>query len=589
MVRIGAGGLAATLVLEASLAFAGGASSVTGPDIQQHVSVLADDAMEGRGTASRGERLAADYIIGRLASYGLRPGAGDAGWLQPFEVAARPRLQGTPRLRLEVGPWHRELEWGRDANPFGFSASFAGEVPLVFVGYGISDPEAGYDDYAGIDVRGKAVVVLRHQPREGQGPLGRGALFSTKAAVAKAHGAVAMLLVTDPLNHPRDDTVLPFGGGGAGDAGIAAVHLRKNVAEGLFRLAGLDLVGLQRAIDEAGKPRSQVLPARCSLSLRVERAKATAHNVIGVLPGSDPTLKDQVVVVGAHYDHLGRGRHGGSLAQGAAGQIHNGADDNASGTAGLLELAQALADQRPRRTVCFVAFSGEERGLLGSAYFVKHPPFPRERIVAMLNLDMIGRLREDRLEVGGVGTSPGFAELVRAAAAGEGLKVQLDPSGYGPSDHASFAAAKVPVLFFFTGLHDDYHRPSDDPETVNAAGAARVARVAYRCLEALANAPKRPVYVEVPRKRRRGPRAYVGVVTGADPRGLALREVVPQSPAARAGLKVGDVLTRFGERPVASLRDLRAALRERKPGDAVKLSVLRHGEALELELTLGER
>jgi aminopeptidase YwaD len=564
-------------------------AAITGDEIQRHVGYLASDELEGRGTATKGERLAGAYLAENFKTYGLTPGAADGSFFQPFEVTGRQSLDGKPSLRIDVGTWYRDLKIGADFNAFGFSGDLDGKpVNLVFAGYGITDPEKGYDDYAGIDVRGKAVLVLRHEPNE-TGRLGRGSLFTTKAENAKAHGAVAMLVVTDPRHHPDDESLLPFGGGA--DAGIAAVHVRLSLALGLLKLAHKDLLSIQKTIDSTGKPNSFEVGASVGLSLKINRKTATARNVVAVIPGTDPKLKDEIVVIGAHYDHLGRGHMGGSLQPQAAGTIHNGADDNASGTAGLLELAQAFAAAPAKRTLYFVGFSGEERGLLGSQHFVKDPPVARERIVAMVNLDMIGHLTDNSVEVGGAGTAPGFAELATQATEAQGLKVKLSKTGYGPSDHASFYGAKIPVLFFFTGLHADYHKPTDDADKLNSAGAERVARAAYACAREIADAAKRPEYIAIARQRgRRGPRGpRIGVMPAmgdAGP-GVAIQEVIEGGPAHKAGLQDGDVLIKLDGKTLIDLQDLRKVLGSQKSGNTVKAVILRGTKELELEITLG--
>ena len=493
-----------------------GAASITADEIQSHINVLADDAFEGRGTGTEGERKAAEYIIGRLRDYGLQPGSADGTYLQPFTLAGSPELKGTPALSIQAGPWTRAFTAEDDFVPFSFSKSGALRGQLVFAGYGVTDPERKYDDYAGLDVKGKVVVVLRHEPRESQGRTSEHSYFTTKAKNAAAHGAAGMLLVTDPLNHADDETLVPFGGGGSGeDFGLVAAHVRQDLIEGLFRLQGQDLIAIQRGIDKDLRPQSFAFDARVDMQVEVERHPIHARNVVAKIPGSDPALADEVLVLGAHYDHLGYGHSGTSLGgKDANNVIHNGADDNASGSSGLLELAQAFSMEHPRRTVYFVWFSGEELGLLGSQYFVDHAPIPQKQIVSMINLDMIGRLTHGKLEVGGAGTSPNFGEIITQATQGLGLDVTLNPDGFGPSDHASFYGAKIPVMFFFTGLHDDYHRPSDDPNTINAAGASTVARAAFTCAEELANADTRPAYVEVPRQGRGGNRnrARMGVM-----------------------------------------------------------------------------
>ncbi len=575
-----AGFLALALALPAFAAEP--APAITPDEITEHVRYLADDALEGRGTGSPGERLAGDYLAERLAGYGLEPAGEDGTFFQAFEVAGRPTVEEGAALTIRFGQWERAFARGADWQLLGSSGSFAGSAPLVFAGYGVTDPERGYDDYAGLDVKGKAVLVLRHEPREEDG-IGRHSTFVVKAANAEAHGAVALLVVTDPRHHAKDEGLVPFGGGEEG-AGILVAHVRQGLIEAMFRLQGRSLLETQEAIDRELKPRSFALDATLEAKADVKREVVTARNVIARLPGSDPALAHEVVVIGAHYDHVGRGHDGGSLAR-AVGEIHNGADDNASGTAGLLELAQRFAPERPRRTLLFIGFSGEERGLLGSAHFVEHPTVPRESIVAMLNLDMIGRLGAKPLEVGGVGTSPAFEALVEEVCRAEGLKVQLDPSGYGPSDHASFYAAEIPVLFFFTGLHEDYHRPSDDVERLDAAGAARVARVAAACARAIADG-ERPAYVAV--RRERAPRVRVGIrpAQGEDVKGVKVQDALPGGPAAKAGITAGDVIVKIGDTDVDGLRSLLRALGARKPGEKVDVVVQRGDERVTLTLEL---
>lgn len=573
---------AAALVLACASGVSAGDSSaqVTAPELKEHVRFLSSDALEGRGSGSKGEREAAAYISKQWASYGLQPAGEDGTWLQSFEIAGAGSVEGGS-LALDAGGWERGFTLGQDWQAFGFSSSAQPlDLELVFAGFGISNPEGNYDDYAGIDVKGKAVVILRREPNA-TARSSRHAYFTTKAELAKARGAAALIVVNDS-GHPQGNGIVPFDAGE--DAGIPALHLRRDHLGKLFQLTGRDLDAVEAALEKDG-PASFSL-GRAKLSLKIERKPVVARNVLGFLPGSDPALRDEVVVVGAHYDHLGLGHHGGSLAGGKArGEIHNGADDNASGTAGILELAQAFAQSPPRRSILFIAFSGEERGLLGSAHWVKHPTLPLARVAAMVNLDMIGRLREE-LEVGGVGTAASFAALVEREIAAEGLKGKLTSSGFGPSDHASFCGAGIPVLFFFTGLHEDYHRPSDDVERFNAEGAAHVARVAERCVRAIADG-ERPTFVE---QRRGGQRARIGIYPAqgeGGTGGVTIERVVEGGPAASQGLQVGDILLELGETKLERLADLFEALSKHKPGAKVKLTYRRGSETKTVEFTLG--
>ena len=321
----------------------------------------------------------------------------------------------------------------------------------------------------------------------------------------------------------------------------------------------------------------------------VRRSEVEVKNVVATLEGEGPAA-DETLVIGAHYDHLGRGGPG-SLARGTKA-IHNGADDNASGVALLIEVARALAarPERLRRRVVFIAFTGEERGLFGSAHYVREPAFPLEKTIAMLNLDMVGRLRDDRLIVSGVGTAPEFGELLDRANAKHKFKLTKKRGGYGPSDHASFYAREIPVMHFFTGTHEDYHRPGDDFEKVNVPGMRRIASLVVEITVSLANAPKRPEYVAVtpPRLRPAGNRPFLGSIPdfGSMEPGYAMSGVVKGGPAERAGIRGGDVIVRFGESKIGGLEDIDAALRKYEAGDRVRVIVKRGGEKLTFEVTL---
>ncbi len=579
--------VASALAASIALAFASSAQAseaqITAPEIKDHVSYLASDALEGRGTGTKGERAAAAYISKQWASYGLQPGGEDGTWFQSFKVAGRGSVE-SGRLTIEAGGWERSFALNTDFAPFGFSSNASKlDAELVFAGFGITNPEASYDDYAGIDVKGKAVVVLRREPKAG-GRNSRHAFFNTKAENAKKHGAVALIVVND-ADHPQGDGILPFQAGQ--DAGIPALHLRRDHLQKLLGLMGRDLGAIEQGLEDKG-PASFTL-GRVALDLGIKRGADVARNVLGFLPGSDPTLKNEVIVIGAHYDHLGAGHHGGSLGgRNAQGEIHNGADDNASGTAGIIELAQAFSQHPPKRSLLFIGFSGEERGLLGSAHWVKSPTLPIERVAGMINLDMIGRLREGRLEVGGVGTAKPFTEMVKKEVLAEGLVPKLTPSGFGPSDHASFCKAGIPVLFFFTGLHADYHRPTDDVERLNAEGAAKVARVAQRCIQQIADG-ERPTFV-AQKRGVQARRARIGIYpsrTNEGP-GVGIERLAPGGPAEKQGLLAGDVILKVGKVELNSLQDLFEGLATIEPGSKVKLTYRRGEKTTTIDFKLGE-
>jgi hypothetical protein len=341
---------------------------------------------------------------------------------------------------------------------------------------------------------------------------------------------------------------------------------------------GRDLAALEEKIDQGPAPQSRLLDGwRVVGRLDVQRKKVAVKNVLGVLEGEGPTA-DETVIVGAHYDHLGLGG-AGSLVRGEA--IHNGADDNASGVAVMIEVARQLAlrsEPRKRRLV-FMALTGEERGLLGSNHYLDHPLFPLEKTVAMINLDMVGRLRNDRLTVFGSGSGKGIGQRLEQINEHHGFELALRPSGFSPSDNTVFYAKKIPVLHFFTGTHGQYHRPSDDFQTLNVAGMRRIAALVSEVVVALSNAEKPPEYVAIQRASRSGGRPYLGTVPdlGFDGNGYRLRAVVPGGPAERAGLRDGDVVVRFADDPIDGLEAIDQALRQHRGGDRVRV-VVRRGE-----------
>jgi Iap family predicted aminopeptidase len=323
----------------------------------------------------------------------------------------------------------------------------------------------------------------------------------------------------------------------------------------------------------------------------VRKETRQTANVVGLLEGNDPVLRDEVILIGAHYDHLGLGGEH-SLAPDKIGEVHNGADDNASGVAGLLELAQALAAVRSslRRSILFIAFSAEELGLLGSNHYVKHPILPLERTVAMLNFDMIGRLRESGVIVYGVGTSPFWASALQRANEAIRLNLRIRDDGVGPSDHTSFYLRGIPVLHFFTGVHEDYHKPSDDAEKITAEGTERIISLAYALVRELDRQPTRPAFVRVREERREavasGFRVYIGTIPdyAESTDGVKIAGVRPGSPAEKAGLQVGDVILRVGSREIRNVYDYTYALQELKAGEEVEILVSRRGERLLLKV-----
>jgi hypothetical protein len=564
---------------------------------------LSEPAMDGRAAGTPGADRAAAYVAREFQRLGLRP-AGDAGgFLQRFEVLTSVRL--APGALLEVtapGAPARVFSGEEAFLPFAFSEDGDVFAEVVFAGHGITAPPVGYDDYAGLDVRGKAVLVMTGEPRETdpQGPFRPAQHFHYtelrhKVLNAREHGAAAVIVVERP---GREDRLTPLRGT-TPSWGIVAISARRAVADALLGPAGVDLAALSSRIDRAGAPVSRAAAgARARIRVVLARERGTATNVVGLLPGADSRLGAEAVVVGAHYDHLGRGSPF-SLAPERGDAIHPGADDNASGTAALLGLAEALTrDPRPRRSVVLIAFGAEELGLLGSGHYVRHPAVPIERTVAMVNLDSVGRLRDGQLHVMGVDTGDGLRTLVEQAAQGLPAKAALRGDGVGPSDHTAFLNRERPVVFFYTGPHADYHRPSDTWDKIDAEGLRTVTTVAYRVVRALADRDQRPAFVRVPGGPPRtgtggtGYGPYFGAVPdfGEAPQpGVRLGGVRPGSPADRAGLQAGDVIVRFAGVSVRTLDDLVFALRSRRAGEAIEVTYVRDGAERTAQATLEER
>ncbi len=488
----------------------GAAGLAVEPDsLIEHVKFLASDELRGRASGTPELERAADYIALQFKDAGLQTVIGNS-WYQRFEMDAgltvgrdnvlvvRDENRG---VTLTLGDAYYPLAANGGSSPDVASAALR-DVPLIFAGFGISAPGLTYDDYAGLDVRGMAVIVYSHEPQEqnrssrlnGNQPIPESSLYA-KAAAARVRGAVALLVISDPV-HPTDQAdYTQFGRNPDADSlGIPVLRVRRTSMTRL--LDGWNLDGRARAIDSDLRPRSGSLTgATITYDEFLLRNRRTVRNVIGVLPGTGPRAHE-AIVIGAHYDHVGLGGRY-SAAPNRTGEIHNGADDNASGTAAVIEMARVAAANPTRfgRTLVFVTFAGEEQGLLGSAHYVKNPPVPVANTVAMLNLDMVGRLRRV-VDVSGLDTSPSLLADVRAAAREVGgLDFREEGPGAGRSDDSSFLDAQVPAIGFFTGFHRDYHRPTDDWDLVNAKGTAQVAQLALELAARLATRPERPEFM----------------------------------------------------------------------------------------------
>jgi hypothetical protein len=562
------------------------------------VKYLASPELRGRETGTPELEKAAAFIAGKFREFGLKPASG-RNYLQPFAFTSSARPGKANQLTVTDHSAAKKLAFRQDFAVFNFSHAGRFSGTPVFAGYGITAPEFAYDDYAGIDVKGKIVLVLRHAPKGHD--LSQHQVFASKASNAKMHGAAAVLLISPALNGEKDGLIVTEG---PDDAGIPFVQVNQDVAAPWFAAAGKPLAELITTIDQDGKPQPFAFPSFFQIDGTVDlvRDVKTVHNVDAYLPGTTA----EYVIIGAHYDHLGLGGQY-SLAPNMTGTVHPGADDNASGTAGVIELARWFAKQPKRkRGILFLTFAGEEEGLLGSEYWAEHPVLPLQNAVAMLNMDMIGRVRNGKVYIGGTATGTNLRPLVEHLVSTEPA-LHIDFST-GPeadsSDHTSFISKGVPSLFFFSGLHSDYHKPSDTWDKIDAPDAAKVLQLVAEVTDELREEPGRPTFVKPAPSPHGGTGTDAGPVSsgsgygpwfgsvpdfGEGVQGVKFADVTANSPAAKAGLKAGDVMVEFDGKPIGNLYDFTYALRAKKPGDEVKVKVMRDGKPLEVSVTLAQR
>jgi len=589
--------------------------------LRNTIMYLASDALEGRRTGTQGANDAAHYIAAEFNMLGLRPGMGGAGrtrgenrarYLQPFPYISKVELGSNNRLFVNDGRVNDSMQFKvvEDWMPLGFSSN--GEIKnaeMVFAGYGISSSELKYDDYSVSNAKDRVAIVFAGTP-DGDNPHSQfvqAGQIRFKAAAARAAGARALLIIANE-EIVQHDRLSQLSYDNAGEAGIPVAVISRALAK---RVLNAELTDLQMAADArtaTSSPLRQPVKPVLSLTVNVNRIESPSFNVVGILQGSDPKLKNEVIVIGAHYDHLGLGGEG-SLAP-REGEIHHGADDNASGTAAVLELARMFTQgPKPRRTIVFIAFSGEEEGLIGSNYYVNHPVVPLANTVAMINMDMIGRLKDQKLSIGGVGTAQEWRNEIKRtqdsftapqtvpASAGNHVStvnatpfaLTLNEDGYGPSDHSSFYSKQIPVLFFWTGTHNDYHKPSDTAEKINYQGEARIISFVANIVRDIDKNDKPPTYTVAKSEsqgRSTGFRVYLGTIPNyADSNdGLLLDGVRDDSPAAKAGLKAGDKIVKMAGRDVKNVYDYTYALGEMKAGEEYEVELMRGGQRMTLKI-----
>ncbi|MGB4205769.1 MAG: M20/M25/M40 family metallo-hydrolase [Bacteroidales bacterium] len=574
-------------IITATLIFYGifwqlNAQSFSEKNFLQHIKYLSSDKLQGRYPGTEGNRLAAEYIRDHFANAGLEL-IYDNGF-QSFDVVTGVKLIGENYLITEN--FNATVE--NDFIPLSFSANATASGHVVFVGYSIVMPDK-WDDYAGIDVKGKWVLSLTGDP-EPDNPKSDFIAHSSdrqKALNARDRGAIGLLLVKG-AGHDKEDKLMPaYYDKNASDAGIPVINITRKLADHLISGRGFTIEDIEKELQASLQPFSFETFTDIKAKVSLEYVKVSTQNVVAVLHGNSNEPSEEYIVIGAHHDHLGMGGTGSGSRMPDSLGVHHGADDNASGVAALLELASKMASKQSRnnRSILFVSFGAEEMGLVGSKYFVSNLPVPATQIKTMINLDMIGRLKEDSvLTIGGTGTAKEMDEILSLFENDLPFKISRQPDGYGPSDHAAFYAFSIPVLFFTTGAHEDYHTPLDTWDKINIAGLEAISDFAYDLCNYLADRTENITFTESGTMTRtgmgRGYKITLGIIPdyASTNQGLRVDGVRQEGPAARAGIIKGDVIIAMNGLQVGNIYDYMARLNTLNAGDTVTVEVMRNGK-----------
>ena len=561
---------------------------ITGKELHGFVQFLASDSLKGRKPGSPEINVAARFILDHFKASGLKPMA-DKGF-QYFDIVTDVQLGEKNKLSFEGF----EGILKKDFTPLAFSSSGEISAPVVFTGYGfdLELDSLRWSDYKGQDVKGKWVMVFRADP-ELDNSDSKFIPFSdvrSKILTAKDKGALGVLLIT-PKGLEKDDKLMPLVvENNEVTSGIPVVNIKRQVADLLLKKTGLSADSLEKLILLSKAPCSFEIQVNLTATIEVIQKTEKTANVIALLEGNDPVLKDEYLVIGGHYDHLGFGGQGSGSRMPDTVAVHNGADDNASGTAMVMALSAKLAGEKAKlkRSIIFVAFSAEEIGLIGSKYFVNHPPVDLKKIKAMFNFDMIGRFDPEKnsISVSGSGTSVEADTLLRMYESGLPFKVVHSPDGYGPSDHAAFYAADIPVFYFTTGVHTDYHTPFDDTEKLDFNAEKKIGDYASKVIMAVDTLSKAMTFKESGKKEsagRSGRRLKVtlGIMpdfAGTEKKGLRVDGVTKDGPADKGGLKKGDIIVGLNGMSVGDIYEYMARLVKLKHGMTVNVEIIRENK-----------
>ena len=574
-----------------------GSAEIMSFEILAHIKYLASDNLNGRLPGTPGSKLAIDYISKHWEAQGVEP-AGTKGYKQPFSFINNVSLGKRNILRIRNS--RKQYIVQKDFIPLGSSGNGSINEDVVFIGYGLDiNDSLSWRDYENVDVQGKWVLLLLDGPDgdSPHSPYGRHKTLYNKTIVARDHGAGGVLFVNRLQTIDENNLRTLQYRQSSSTAGLPVIQITHSLANEMLINHGQSIAELRSKLDEQLTPLSFPVDCKVSANVNLKFGKETATNLIGFIEGNDPVLKDEYIVVGAHFDHLGLGgRRSGSLNPDTL-IIHNGADDNASGTAGILELSYKFMSNRHllKRSVLVVCFDAEEKGLLGSKYYVKNPARNISNTAMMVNMDMIGRLNDKPVVIGGVGSSGNFVNIIADASNSHTLEIETNMGGmdFGRSDHASFYRENIPVLFFFTGAHEDYHKPTDDWDKIDYKGEKKILDFIYDLIIDVSQLEKKPAFVEIETNTGNNQNPVFKVTFGIIPAygsqkvGLEIDGLSKKDgPAAKAGMKKGDIITAINGKDVRNIYDYMARLTDLKPGQKVKVTINREDGEKELILEL---
>ena len=568
-------------------------SEITNNEIMGHIRYLSHDSRGGRYPGTRGSKDAIAYLVKRLKSYGVGPGV-ENSYVQPFDITTGITLDNTNYAIINED----SLVLKRDYIPLSFSSSGITEGEVVFAGYGfdINEDQLQWNDYSGINVKDKWVMVMRHSPERGNNhsPFAAHSPLHKKMLIARDKGAVGIIFISQL----EDEDLLQLNYmPGYENSEIPALHLSNNTADKLLANQGWSRQKIQETMNRSLESLNfQIDGKTLKTSIGLKHTVSRGANVIGEIKSGNRKYRDEYVVIGAHFDHVGQGGPGSGSRKPDLNVVHPGADDNASGTSGLLEIAQKLAAQKSRlkRSVVLIGFDAEEKGLLGAKYFVENPTIDLDNIVTMINMDMIGRMEDSSATVGGVGTSPAFESLLDSLKVGRSFDLSMSEQGFGPSDHAAFYSKNIPVLFFFSGFHNEYHTPEDTWKHINLQGTTDIVNLVYDVVYHLSRTSSRPRFTEAgPKQAQAAPmnrsfKVTFGIMPSytSSEEGLQVDGISkPDGPAATAGITKGDVIKSIDGKIIKNIYEYMDRLGELKTGATVPVTIERNGKQLVLNVS----